>query len=203
MRRQLIFALLVVAGCAGSGSVSYQGSANVYATTPDLVYVSPGVQVIADYDEPVFYTDGFYWRHYGGTWYRSRVHTGGWVYASAPRALLTIERPHAYVRYRPRGYVSRRQTQPSRPVYRDERPVIRDRRTAPAPAPVTRDHRTPPGHDRREERQERREERVEDNQERRDERQDRREDRREDREDRREDRDERRDDRRDRRDDRR
>src|SRR5688572_30344081 len=89
----------VLAACAGSGSATYSGgyygSAAVY--TPDLVYVSPGVQVIADYDEPVFYTDGFYWRFYGGTWYRSSYYSGGWSYASPPRRLLSIDRPYAYV----------------------------------------------------------------------------------------------------------
>src|SRR5687768_6657832 len=113
MRRFLV-GLLLITGCAGSGSVGYHGSASVYASSPDLVYVSDGVQVVADYHEPIFYTDGAYWRYYNGVWYRSHVYTGGWAYASPPRALLRIERPHAYVRYRPQGYVSRR-------TYRDDR----------------------------------------------------------------------------------
>jgi len=75
---------------------------------PDMAYVSPGVQVIADYDEPIFYTDGFYWRFYGGGWYRSNYYTGGWVYARPPVAVLRIDRPTAYVHYRPAGYVARR-----------------------------------------------------------------------------------------------
>ena len=37
--------------------------------------------MIADYNEPIFYSDGYYWRNNGGTWYRSSYYTGGWVYA--------------------------------------------------------------------------------------------------------------------------
>ncbi len=60
-------------------------------------------------------------------------------------AVIRIERPYAYRRYRPAGYVSRSATvrdhrDYNRPVYRDARPVYRDAR--PAPAPAVRDHRT-------------------------------------------------------------
>lgn len=125
MPRYLI-CILLIAGCAGSGS--YHGSATVYGSSPDLVYVSPGVQVIADYDEPIFYTDGYYWRYYNDTWYRSNYYNRGWSYSPAPRALLRIDRPRSYVRYRPQGYVSRRPVRDNRPAYRDNRPVNRDHR---------------------------------------------------------------------------
>src|SRR5690242_1081084 len=85
---------VALAGCAVSGE----------AYGPDLVTVSPGVQVIADYDEPVFYSDGFYWRYYGDTWYRSPYYDRGWVYAPPPPALLRIDRPYAYRHYRPEGW---------------------------------------------------------------------------------------------------
>lgn len=67
---------------------------------PDLVYVSPGVQVIANYREPIFYSDNYYWRYSGNVWYRSSVHTRGWVRYQAPSAVLRIESPSAYVYYR-------------------------------------------------------------------------------------------------------
>ena len=68
--------------------------------TPDLVEVSPGVQVIADYDEPIFYSDSYYWRQDGGVWFRSTSHTGGWARVEvAPVAIRSIERPAAYVHY--------------------------------------------------------------------------------------------------------
>ncbi|MDQ3297674.1 MAG: hypothetical protein M3619_13885 [Myxococcota bacterium] len=139
MRRIIYTALLVAAvatGCAGSGTVGYQ--ATYAAPAPDLVYVSPGVQVIADYDEPIFYSDSYYWRFYGGTWYRSHTYTGGWVYARPPRAVISIDRPYAYARYRPNGYVSRRYSNDR--GYR-QGPAVRDHRYdqrpygRPAPAP--------------------------------------------------------------------
>jgi len=62
----ILFAALV-GGCAGSGQFTYAAE----ATTPELVVVSPGVQVIADRDEPIFYSNNYYWRNQGGYWYRS------------------------------------------------------------------------------------------------------------------------------------
>src|SRR5206468_8478957 len=92
-----ILAAALAAGCAATVATDAYG--------PDLVTVSPGVQVIADYDEPIFYSDGFYWRYYGGTWYRSSYYTGGWVYARPPVAVMHIDRPYAYRHYRPEGWV--------------------------------------------------------------------------------------------------
>src|SRR5678815_3573413 len=96
--------VLFAGGCAGT----YTTTATVgdpYG--PDLVYAAPGVQVIADYNEPIFYSDGYYWRYYGNTWYRSTYYTGGWVYAQPPVAVLRIDRPYAYRYYRPQGWVGR------------------------------------------------------------------------------------------------
>jgi len=96
-------AALALGGCAATVATG---------PAPDLVYVSPGVQVIADYDEPIFYSDGFYWRYYGGTWYRSTYYTGGWVYARPPVAVLRVDRPYAYSHYRPQGWVGHARTYP-------------------------------------------------------------------------------------------
>jgi len=95
----VLLAAGLMTGCAATVSAD--------AYPPDMVYVSPGVQVIADYDEPIFYSDGFYWRFYGGGWYRSTYYTGGWVYARPPVAVMRIDRPYAYAHYRPTGYVAR------------------------------------------------------------------------------------------------
>ena len=100
MRSLLAASLLAAAlavGCAATVAADAYG--------PDLVTVSPGVQVIADYDEPIFYSDGFYWRYNSGVWYRSTYYTGGWVYARPPVAVMRIDRPYAYRYYRPQGYV--------------------------------------------------------------------------------------------------
>jgi hypothetical protein len=141
-----LLAATLATGCYAetTGSVGYGVTATTVA--PDLVYVSPGVQVIADYDEPVFYADNFYWRQSGGVWYRSSYHTGGWIYASPPRTVLSINNPYNYRHYRPQGYVRGGYRQPyreSRPAYRNG-PVVRDHRQPvyqTRPAPVQRDHR--------------------------------------------------------------
>jgi len=125
----VVFAAALASGCYGR--VGYGASVSGTAYGPDLVYVAPGVQVIADYNEPIFYADNFYWRFYGGTWYRSSVYTGGWVYASPPQAVLRIERPHAYVHYRPAGWTAQR-------TRRQQGPVVRDHRQ---PKPRGHDHR--------------------------------------------------------------
>jgi hypothetical protein len=103
----LLFAGVLGTGCYATSSGYVEGpSVGITATTvaPDLVYVSPGVQVIADYDEPVFYSSGFYWRESGGTWYRSSYHNHGWVYAAPPHAVISIGNRHSYRHYRPSGY---------------------------------------------------------------------------------------------------
>ena len=134
------------AGCYTEADVGYGGGAYV-APAPALVYAAPGVQVIADYDEPIFFADGLYWRSYGGVWYSSRVYNGGWAASyNVPYGVRGIREPGVYAHYRPAGY--------NGPRYRGGgaySPAVRDHRTysAPAPAyrpapargPVVRDHR--------------------------------------------------------------
>jgi hypothetical protein len=64
-----------------------------FEVAPPLVEVSEGVQVVPDYDEEVFYTDGWYWCRMNGGWYRTRNHRGGWVVVEpryVPVALVRI-----------------------------------------------------------------------------------------------------------------
>jgi len=92
-----ILAMALVAGCYGDASVGYRAT----YSTPSLAYVEPGVQVVADYDYPVFYADGAYWRWNNGYWYRSNYYNRGF-YASAdvPVRVRSIQRPWAYSHYR-------------------------------------------------------------------------------------------------------
>jgi hypothetical protein len=122
MRHSMLRSVLVAVALAGCAGVAYRGT--VAVETPDLVYVGPGVQVIADYDEPIFYADGFYWWYFGTTWYRSSYYTGGWIVASPPSVFVNIN-PHRYRHYRPATYVSHRRPVPS---HRVQRPVVRDHR---------------------------------------------------------------------------
>lgn len=127
MLKAIALATVLLAACYGSGT--YSGTATVEAT-PALVEVSPGVQVVEDYDYPVFYSDGAYWRYDAGIWYRSPQWRGGWARTyDVPARVRGIDRPGAYAHYRSSVTVNG-------PV-RDHR----DYRPAPAPAPVVRDHR--------------------------------------------------------------
>jgi hypothetical protein len=152
-----LVALSVAAtGCVVSGSVRTRAYVE-----PSMVAIEPGVYVVADYDEPVFYTDGYYWLYRDGLWLRSYSYSGGWVRSySVPYGVRHINRPYAYRHYRARGNArvirapvrdhrsnySRPGRTYSRPDSRNrvERRDVRDNRDHRArPAPAPRDHRAP------------------------------------------------------------
>ncbi|HEY1812922.1 MAG TPA: hypothetical protein VGG74_11285 [Kofleriaceae bacterium] len=102
MKRLLLIAIaMLAAGCYSEEpavGVSY-GYGYGYSA-PQMEYVGPGVQVIDDYDYPVFYSDGFYWRQDGGVWYRSGFYNRGWGVAyDVPVGIRGIARPEAYAHY--------------------------------------------------------------------------------------------------------
>lgn len=69
-----------------------------------LAYVGPGLWVVTDYDDPLFYSDGYYWLYRDGVWLRSATYGGSYVRVSArivPGPVRRIDRPHRYVRYHP------------------------------------------------------------------------------------------------------
>jgi len=154
----LLFVLVLGGGCLASGGVSYGVVAPAPRATvvvdsgpapvaqggvyvePDLVEIQPGVQVIYDYDQPVFYSDGFYWRQDNGIWYSSRVHTGGWGRVERPPERFRTIQTSAYVHYRPAGYVPRNQRGGGGVEVRDHREPMRE---PPRQEPVVRDHREP------------------------------------------------------------
>ena len=168
--KALLF-VAVLAGCTGTGAVRYSATAEV--STPELVEVEPGVMVVADYDEPVFYSEGVYWRYEGGIWYRSPYYNRAWVQISAPPvAVRRIQRPEVYVHYRGHGRDHREAN-----AY-PAQPEVRDHRTN--PPPMVRDQRE-------ERREEKRDEKAERRDEKRDEKAERRDEKREDKQDRKED----------------
>jgi len=123
MRKILLTAALVVgasafAGCYVEDPAPVYAGGGYAAAGPQLAYVSPGVQVVADYDYPVFYSDGLYWRSYGGYWYSSRWYDRGWgINYRVPVGVRGISRPYAYSHYRGGGYV-RDYRAYGRPAYR-------------------------------------------------------------------------------------
>lgn len=136
MSRFTLPAILVVAALAAGCTGTYRSTGYVSATaySPDLAYVGPGVSVVANYDEPVFYSDNYYWRYDNyGRWYRSTYYNGGWIDGTPPRAVLSIRSPYQYRHYRPQGYTVRRGYDHRDGRYYDrgrvyDRRVIRDHR---------------------------------------------------------------------------
>jgi hypothetical protein len=48
---------------------------------PPLVVAEPGIQVVPDQPEEVFYVDGWYWTRRGHHWFRTHDYRGQWVVA--------------------------------------------------------------------------------------------------------------------------
>ncbi len=90
-----------LAACHGTGDVEYAGAVSV--TSPALVTVSPGVQVVEDADEPLFFADGSYWLYRDNVWLRSNNYRGGFArvdFVAVPSEIRVIERPQIYAHYR-------------------------------------------------------------------------------------------------------
>jgi len=125
LRNFMFIASVMLGACYSEARVGARAS--YAAPAPELVYVSPGVQVIAEYDYPVFYASNVYWRYDGGVWYRSRSYRGGWVVTrDVPVAVRRIDRPGRYVHYRGKAVASGRDHR--RQPARGRGPVVRDHR---------------------------------------------------------------------------
>jgi hypothetical protein len=118
-----LFACACTATASGYDAYgNYTVSASV--SSPSLAYVGPGLWVVEGWNEPVFYSDGYYWRYRDSVWYRSPRWDSGWVYVrpyGVPRIVRGIDRPRVYANYYARPGV-RVRTGPSGRVY------VRDRR---------------------------------------------------------------------------
>lgn len=121
--RTILFSLIVsLAACAPA----YQGTVAV-SSNPDLVEVTPGVRVIPDYGESIFFVDGFYWWYVDGMWYRSGSYTDGWVYiATPPPVIIGLGDPFRYRHYRPPHYVVHQRPVPVNQIHRPA--IVRDHR---------------------------------------------------------------------------
>jgi hypothetical protein len=94
---KLLLVGLVLAPALAFGQVRAGISIDLPLVLPPLVVVQPGVQVVPECDQEVFYTGGYYWVRQDGYWYRSRNHRGGWVAAPAravPVALVRMPPGH-------------------------------------------------------------------------------------------------------------
>lgn len=157
------FLALLVTGACYYRDPYVSAQYSVGYSAPGLAYIGPGVQVVTDYDYPVFYSDGYYWRYDGGLWYRSGFYNRGWAVSyNVPYGVRGISRPEGYVRYhggsgyRPNQNWGQRtvpvnpnaQAYRGAPAYRAAPPVYRSApvnsgggfRAAPS-RPIVRDHR--------------------------------------------------------------
>jgi hypothetical protein len=107
MTRTLAFILTAsLAACAGEAEVRYSGN----AAAPELVTLDTdaSVQVVANADEPIFFSENTYYLYRDDHWYRSRSHRTGWKRIdSPPDHISRIERPMAYIHFRHGGDAQR------------------------------------------------------------------------------------------------
>ena len=88
--RTLVLAALVAAALSPSAPRA-QVAVDVrvgFPAPPQLVVVQPGIQVVPDYDEEVFFSNGWYWLRRDESWYRTRDYRGGWV--MVPRRAVPV-----------------------------------------------------------------------------------------------------------------
>ena len=73
-----------------------------FVAPPPLVVVEPGIQVVEDHDDEIFFVDNYYWMRRGDHWYRTPNHRGGWVVVDGPGVPPALVRvPHGrYRRYK-------------------------------------------------------------------------------------------------------
>ena len=72
--------------------VSVQLPTITFNAPPPLVVIEPGVQVVEDNDEEVFFVNEYYWVRRGPRWYRTKDHHGGWVVVDGPGVPPSIVR---------------------------------------------------------------------------------------------------------------
>jgi hypothetical protein len=128
---RLTLAAALLAPALALAQASVQLRLDLPVVMPQLVVVQPGIQVVPNVEEEVFFTSGWYWVRQDGGWYRSHSpRGGGWYYVQPERV------PHGLVKIPPGHY---RRWQPPRPrAAQAPRPA--PARYAPPPAPYGGDH---------------------------------------------------------------
>ncbi len=77
--------LALAAPALAAAQVQVEIRMDLPAALPPLVVVEPGVQVVQDYDEEIFFVNGYYWVRRDDYWYRTRDYRGAWVYVEPRR----------------------------------------------------------------------------------------------------------------------
>ena len=81
MKKTMLAALaaLALSPSPAPAQVGVQIQVNI-PVNPPLVVVQPGIQVVENWDEEVFFTGGYYWVRRDGYWYRASSPRATWVY---------------------------------------------------------------------------------------------------------------------------
>lgn len=146
MKTNKLALTLVLAGAIALPSVPRaQASASIQlnlglpVVMPQLVVVQPGIRVVPDIEEEVFFTNGYYWCRHEDGWYRTRDVRRGWYYMEPHRVPpgLTRMPPGKYKKWHP-------ERRPVRYAPAGGRYAPAPARYAPAPARYRDDDR---GHD--------------------------------------------------------
>lgn len=103
---KLIAAAALLAASSAAAQVQVQINIPLPTVTftapPPLVVVEPGIQVVPDYDDEVYYVNEWYWVRRDARWFRMKGHGGKWVLvedALVPRALVGVP-PGKYRRFK-------------------------------------------------------------------------------------------------------
>jgi len=102
--------LLALTAGACTRTVYVKERASAPRDVATMVELRPGVWVVKDYPQPVFYSDNYYWRYTDGDWYRSATLYDAPVRIRAvyvPVRVRRIDQPAAFVYYRAPAAVAR------------------------------------------------------------------------------------------------
>ncbi len=79
----LLALIIAVPVTTTAGVNSYTGSPPpiLFPAPPELIVIpETNVYVVPEVQEDIFFYNGWWWRQWGGRWYRSRHYSSGWVY---------------------------------------------------------------------------------------------------------------------------
>jgi hypothetical protein len=92
--KRLVLLLALVASLAPAAARAQVGvSVNIgLPVAPPLVVVQPGVQIVENYDEEVFFTNGWYWCRRPNGWFRARSPRASFVFVQPRYVPATLVR---------------------------------------------------------------------------------------------------------------